>query len=115
LVDLYRYFQAGSVAAYEHTAMIKLHYSLVDVLDDCIHRLEKTTKKRRVRPRTQILMPKTENRATIVIAASKHFSEGATPPEKSSTANFSFSPSGNEEEDEDDFERNWIWDEKNRH
>ena len=90
--------------------MIKLHYSLVDIMDDCIHRLdEKTARTRRVRPRTQILMPKTKNRATIVIPASKHFSEGPlTPsPEKTSTVNFSFT--GELEDDEDDYERNWIW------
>jgi hypothetical protein len=115
LEDLYHCFQAGSVAAYEHTAMIKLHYSLVDILDDCIHRLdEKTAKKRRVRPRTQILMADTKNRATVVIPASKHYSEGPlTPsPEKTSTGNVSFS-SGNED-DEDEYERNWIWHERTR-
>jgi len=46
------YFQRGAVAAYEHTAMIKLHYSIADALDDCVARLEtgtigRTTIKRR--------------------------------------------------------------------
>lgn len=39
LHHLYRYFQAGSVAAYEHVAMIKLHYSMADALDECIVKL----------------------------------------------------------------------------
>jgi hypothetical protein len=38
--DLHRYFQAGSVAVYEHTAMIKLHYNIADTLDECVAKLE---------------------------------------------------------------------------
>ena len=38
-----RYFQCGEVAAYEHTAMIKLHYSIADALDECIVKLESDT------------------------------------------------------------------------
>jgi hypothetical protein len=38
--DLDHYFQAGSVAAYEHIAMIRLHYSISDVLDECVLQLE---------------------------------------------------------------------------
>ena len=39
LSHLYRYFQAGAVAAYEHVSMIKLHYSMADALDECIVKL----------------------------------------------------------------------------
>jgi len=39
LHHLYRYFQAGSVAAYEHISMIKLHYKMADALDECIVKL----------------------------------------------------------------------------
>jgi len=42
--DLERYFQGGRIAAYEHTAMIKLHYSIADALDECVARLEKGTR-----------------------------------------------------------------------
>ncbi|KAL7578994.1 hypothetical protein ACA910_019040 [Epithemia clementina (nom. ined.)] len=38
--DLARYFQCGEVAAYEHTELIKLHYSIANALDDCIAKLE---------------------------------------------------------------------------
>lgn len=34
-----RYFQIGSVAAYEHVAMIKMHYRIADALDDCLDAL----------------------------------------------------------------------------
>merc|ERR1712150_166455 len=37
---LHRCFQGGEIAAYEHTALIKLHYSIADALDDCISKLE---------------------------------------------------------------------------
>lgn len=40
LDDLYRYYQAGAVAAYEHVAMIKLHYSIANAFDECIAILE---------------------------------------------------------------------------
>ena len=39
LRHMYRYFQAGSVAAYEHVAMIKCHYRMADALDECIAKL----------------------------------------------------------------------------
>jgi hypothetical protein len=42
LADLERYFQGGRVAAYEHTAMIKLHYKIADALDQCIAKLTQT-------------------------------------------------------------------------
>ncbi|KAL7580584.1 hypothetical protein ACA910_003705 [Epithemia clementina (nom. ined.)] len=38
--DLKRYFQAGEVAAYEHAELIKLHFSISDALEDCIAKLE---------------------------------------------------------------------------
>ena len=38
--ELYNYFQGGSIAVYEHVAMIKLHYSIADELEECIKRLE---------------------------------------------------------------------------
>lgn len=43
LNDLYRYIQGGSIAVYEHCAMIELHQLLTDELDRCILRLEHVT------------------------------------------------------------------------
>mmetsp|Transcript_14321 Transcript_14321/g.20991 ORF Transcript_14321/g.20991 Transcript_14321/m.20991 type:complete len:512 (-) Transcript_14321:229-1764(-) len=40
LEDMERYFQGGSVAAYQHCAMIKLHYGIAHALDDCVLTLE---------------------------------------------------------------------------
>lgn len=39
LKDIQRYESVGSVAAYEHCAMIRLHYHIVDALDECLRRL----------------------------------------------------------------------------
>lgn len=37
---LYHYLQVGSVAAYQHAAMIRCHYRIADALDECIEQLE---------------------------------------------------------------------------
>lgn len=37
--------QAGSVAAYEHIAMIKMHYKITDALDSCVDALESGTRR----------------------------------------------------------------------
>jgi hypothetical protein len=109
LDDLYRYFQAGSVAAYEHTVMIKLHYSLVDILDDCIQRLDQDNnngkKRRQIRPRTQITVPGSKERVTIEIATSEHFSEGPLTPS-------SCKPTKSIFDDDDEFDKDWILDGK---
>jgi hypothetical protein len=36
--------QIGSVAAYQHAAMIRSHYRITDTLDDCISRLDSNKK-----------------------------------------------------------------------
>lgn len=38
--SLYHYNRTGSIAAYQHAAMIRLHYRLADALDECIEKLE---------------------------------------------------------------------------
>ena len=38
--DMKRYFQGGSVAAYQHVAMLKLHYKISHALDECLASLE---------------------------------------------------------------------------
>jgi hypothetical protein len=37
--SLYHYNQIGSVAGYQHAAMIRLHYRIADALDECIEKL----------------------------------------------------------------------------
>ena len=38
--DMKRYFQGGSVAAYQHVAMLKLHYKITHALEDSLASLE---------------------------------------------------------------------------
>jgi len=40
---LYHYLRVGSVAAYQHAAMIRCHYRIADALEECIEKLETTT------------------------------------------------------------------------
>lgn len=40
---LYHYFKVGSVAAYQHAAMIRCHYRVADALEACIEKLESET------------------------------------------------------------------------
>lgn len=41
--SMYRYLQGGTVAAYQHAAMIRLHYRIADALDECIDKIELST------------------------------------------------------------------------
>ena len=40
LDDMHRYFQGGSVAAYQQVAMIKQHYRVANAIEDCLAILE---------------------------------------------------------------------------
>ena len=40
LDDIIRYEKGGAIAAYEHCAMIRLHYHVPDALDECLRKLE---------------------------------------------------------------------------
>jgi hypothetical protein len=57
--DLVRYFQGGAIAAYEKTAMIKLHYEIADALDECLEMLDHAGEPHApVKPRTSLLREK---------------------------------------------------------
>ena len=82
-------------------------------MDECIQRLEidQVKKRKRVRPRTQILMPESKERATIVIADSRNFSKGPLTQSpmhslKKPTADDHFTYDNDDLEDE--YERNWL-------
>lgn len=117
--DLYRYFQAGSVAAYEHIAMIKLHYSLVDTMEECVRRLERNgnKKQRKSRNRTKIFIPESKDRASVEVPETRKFTVDASIPLVKNAAvtkyvhkgSFSTETVGfDEDDDEDEFERGWV-------
>ncbi len=58
LDDMKRYFQGGSVAAYQHVAMLKLHYKIAYALDECLATLEHDESPNNLlhRRRSQMLM-----------------------------------------------------------
>ena len=45
-----RYFQRGSVAAYQHVTMLKLHYKIAHALDECLPTLEELDESPQDRP-----------------------------------------------------------------
>lgn len=63
--DLDRYFKAGCVAAYEHVAMIRLHYSIADVIDECVVQLQSGgTKSGIARRRSHLDLSKTKKQGS---------------------------------------------------
>lgn len=67
LDDMKRYFQGGSVAAYQHVAMLKLHYKIAYALDECLASLEHDEAPSNLlrRKRSQLVMPGGLNFATL--------------------------------------------------
>lgn len=102
LEHLYRYYQGGSVAAYEHLSMIKLHYKLVDVIDECIETLESDLPgtKRSRRRRSHVSLPITESGAALI--------PGLISKTTSDSGQNSSTTESDGLEDEDEYERNWI-------
>jgi hypothetical protein len=96
-------FQAGSVAAYEHSDMIKLHYSVADALDECIQKLDKSE------------MAHSNRRAVLVVPEAKTIQHesplgkkrffGARVASKNVLAPVA---SYHDESDEDEIEREWV-------
>lgn len=84
--------------------MIKLHYSLVDVLDDCIAKLDVSKKRKGVMPqrRSQISVPESKHFACDILKGSPSSASIAREVEGSSSTSSGF------EEDEDEYERSWV-------
>ena len=56
--DMKNYFQGGSVAAYHHIVMIKLHYRIAYTLDECLASLEEDDLNKKARRRNSLLLLK---------------------------------------------------------
>eukprot|EP00804_Cyclotella_cryptica_P004643 CCRYP_006955-RA/>CCRYP_006955-RA protein AED:0.07 eAED:0.07 QI:235/0.75/0.6/1/1/1/5/0/892 len=75
--DMKRYFQGGSVAAYQHVAMLKLHYKIAHALDECLASLEELDESSHDPPRrrrSQMILNK-----KIHIQGGLHFAKLETP------------------------------------
>ena len=91
LSDLQRYFQGGAIAAYEKTAMIKLHYQIADALDECLEMMDQNTEPHApVQPRTSLLREKIKTLKELDGETGRRFS---LPPNiMKSASNVSESP-----------------------
>ena len=80
--DMKRYFQGGSVAAYQHVAMLKLHYKIAHALDECLATLEEMDDSPNDPPRRR--------RSQLMLKQSKsqtlHFAKLSTPRSESTIA-----------------------------
>ena len=63
--DLKKWFQLGSVAAYQHCSMIKLHYTISHALDDCLSDLEEDDLNPLKRNRRKLKQKLAERQRTI--------------------------------------------------
>lgn len=109
LEEVYRYFQIGSVAAYEHLSLIQLHYKIADVMDECIERLANADGDDRARSRrwqrrrrSQVKLQVHDEPIDLVC----NDSCGERSHQGSSSTDSIHEHA--EEVDEDDFERQWV-------
>lgn len=110
LEDLYRYFQAGAVAAYEHTAMIKLHYSVADAIDECIQKLdigEMVLSNQQDHPRSILFVPEVKKFPRETLSFSPLARRKVESPEVSREGKIDV-VSYHTENDEDEIEREWV-------
>lgn len=83
--DMRRYFQGGSVAAYQHVAMLKLHYKIAHALDECLATLEEIDESPNDPPRrrrSQLILK--QNKA--LTQGGLHFAKLSTPRSESTIA-----------------------------
>jgi predicted acylesterase/phospholipase RssA len=103
LEEIYHYYQNGSVAAYEHLALIKLHYKLADLMDECIGALENDRPKSTAVRRTKMNIPIDEMRVKGGNVVETTFADS-----DDSVAKASPSTSVADDQAEDEYERTWY-------
>jgi hypothetical protein len=103
LEEIYHYYQNGSVAAYEHLALIKLHYKLADLMDECIGALENNRPKSTAARRTKMNIPIDEMRVKGGNVVETTFADS-----DDSVAKASPSTSVADDQAEDEYERTWY-------
>lgn len=92
-------FQAGSVAAYEHTVMIQMHFSIADSLEECIDRLEPKAPPRRSRSKLGPRLP-SSIKVTGIDTFPKMRQTTSHGSQASSRTSFGSA--------QDEFEGNWV-------
>jgi predicted acylesterase/phospholipase RssA len=107
LEEIYHYYQNGSVAAYEHLAVIKLHYKLADLMDECIDALEKERTKRKPVRRTKMNIPIDEMRVNGLVSVAKTTSADSDDSARNSPSTVTSDENIQSSDDEDEYERSW--------
>lgn len=70
-----RYFQGGQVAAYQHVAMLKLHYKIAHALDECLASLEFDESPNQPRRRRSLLFKQKSAKAMASPGGGVRFSQ----------------------------------------
>jgi len=70
-----RYFQGGAVAAYQHVAMLKLHYKIAHALDECLASLEFDEAPKAPPRRRRSLLYKQKSRIKVASGGGLHFTK----------------------------------------
>jgi hypothetical protein len=99
--------------------MIKLHYNVADALDECIHKLDVDERKeaifRRRHPKAIMFIKETNKRTPTQALGFSPLRRAPSNPSPDSSANASnirggdsFSTQGDPDDDEDEFEKDWV-------
>jgi hypothetical protein len=70
-----RYFQGGATAAYQHVAMLKLHYAVANTIDECLASLECDEKSPKPRRRHSQLLMKQNKAENLAHRGNLHFAK----------------------------------------
>lgn len=84
--DMKRYFQGGNAAAYQHVAMLKLHYKIAHALDECLASLEFDESPNSPPRRRRQLLKQKSLKAGMSPAGGLHFGRLNQLPESDATS-----------------------------
>jgi hypothetical protein len=107
LRDLEIYLQRGSAAVYPHCAMIKLHYSIADALDECLSKLENRIT---TRPRVKGLMKPTSPQNDDIGSSTLSSTYPLIGETTKGSNEWEPQSSDTSMSEEDEYERNWVYD-----
>lgn len=108
LAEIYHYYQNGAVAAYEHLALIKLHYKLADLMDECISSLEDDGSQQKSTRRSKLCIPIGKMRLRGGTVVETPSTDSDDPVTTSPTAVNSDDNDNSSNECEDEYEQSWY-------
>lgn len=110
LEEIYHYYQTGAVAAYEHLSLIKLHYKLADLMDECISLLQDDCSQQKLTRRSKMLIPIDKMRlrggsGTVIETDDTDILNSTTVSPVHSDEN----DNSSNDDGEDEYEQSWHW------